>query len=66
MLKSLSFILDKRTQITEILVESVHEVDNDVLFDVMNIDGADWENKLSPLQYSIVLGLLIEYGADVN
>uniref|UniRef100_A0A7S3QAV0 Ankyrin repeat protein n=1 Tax=Chaetoceros debilis TaxID=122233 RepID=A0A7S3QAV0_9STRA len=66
-------ILDKRKRIAERnSADSSNEVDYDTLFDVLDIDGADWEKKLNPLQYAVALGqvdivrLLIEHNADVR
>ena len=65
-------ILAKRQALAESMVQSTDEIDYDVLFEVLDIDAADWENKLNPLQYAIALGqvemvqLLIKYNSDVR
>ena len=65
-------ILAKRQALAESMVQSPDEIDYDVLFEVLDIDAADWENKLNPLQYAIALGqvemvrLLLKYSADVR
>ena len=65
-------ILEKRKSIAESAVDSLDQVDYNALFDVLDIDGADLEKKLNPLQYAVSLGqveivrLLIKYDADVR
>ena len=65
-------ILEKRVKLAEKEVDSSDHIDYDVLFDVLDIDCSDWENKMNPLHYAIALGqkdmveLLLQYNADAQ
>lgn len=65
-------ILEKRVKLAEKEVGSSDHIDYDALFDVLDIDCSDWENKMNPLHYAIALGqkdiveLLLEYNADAQ